>query len=101
MKKRQTQHGSPRLLHHPRDIRQIRPVKALPEAVCTGEDHAEQEIERTRRSLYALPPRLPLTVALALDFSFEMTTDSLEYFRQRVEAERSCATGSRLGACIR
>jgi hypothetical protein len=46
---------------------------------------------------YALPPAFPLIVALALDFSFEMTAHSLKHFRKKVEAERSRAKKLRAG----
>jgi hypothetical protein len=52
-----------------------------------------QEIEQE----YALPPGFPLIVALALDFSFEMTADSLKHFRQKLKAERSRAKKLRAG----
>jgi hypothetical protein len=46
---------------------------------------------------YALPPRFPLTLALALDLSLEMTADSLEDFKKKVEAERRRAKKLRVG----
>jgi hypothetical protein len=46
---------------------------------------------------YGLPPRFLLMVALALDFSFEMTADSLKHFRKKLKDERSRAKKLRVG----